>query len=249
MLGTFFQPEVKAAGDFLSRGWIMRPRAYLLPPAAGSQVWARLPVCCLHPATGGCNLLRLNLHKHQLWATYSWAECGVMTDACNKHPQGGCLVPRHPALRRPLLGHLEMSCVAQGTTTNVLKSQQGSMMTHHGSESGARLQPKSKRATTELIFRAGLGERGRFWQVQKHPKVLLTPKEEHVQRPSGCKTLQLQLQALLLIITISQLTLVENAWTRLRAYSFMCNTSFDPNTHHHNSLSCQFYMWLYRSMG
>lgn len=40
---------------------------------------------------------------------------------------------------------------------------------------------------------------------------LLVSKEEHVQRPRGCKVLQLQIQPLLLIITISQLTLVENA--------------------------------------
>lgn len=73
-------------------------------------------------------------------------------------PPGGCLVPRHPTLRRPLLGHLGMSCAAQRTTTSVLKSQQGSMMTYHGREAGARLQPKSERATTELTFQAGLGE-------------------------------------------------------------------------------------------
>ena len=55
------------------------------------------------------------------------------------------------------------------------------------------------------------GRMRKFLTGAKTSQGLLMPKEEHVQRPRGCKALQLQLQPLLLIITISRLTLVENA--------------------------------------
>lgn len=57
----------------------------------------------------------------------------------------------------------------------------------------------------------GSGRMRKFPTGAKTSQGLLASKEEHVQRPRGCKVLQLQIQPLLLIITISQLTLVENA--------------------------------------
>lgn len=82
---------------------------------------------------------------------------------------GGLPAAQTPFLRRPLLGHLEMSCAAQGATASVLKSQQGALMTYHGREAGARPQPKSERAGHRAYLPGGSGRMRKFPTGAKHP--------------------------------------------------------------------------------
>lgn len=132
-----------------------------------------------------------------------------MKDLGNEHARG-CLLPRHPALRRPLLGHLEMSCEAQGATASVLKSQQGALMTYHGREAGARPQPKSE-GYHRACLPGGSGRMRKFPTGAKTSQGAPRVKGRACAKAQGLQVLQLQIQPLLLIITISQLTLVENA--------------------------------------